>query len=377
MKTTTFSTLIGAGVVAVALGAVAQPANAFVITNTSATWDNAVLSNGTVVGSDGVAASSANQVKFLDVNGESQVRWGKAVYGGHYENKTETITKQVQVEKTRTVQVPVQVRVKKTRTVQVPVQVQVEKTRTVQVPVYDKKGNIKGYQNKTETYYVTETQMQSKTETYYVTEDKTETVTTKVWVPPTYENQSGLGFKGVSNLDITTNKIFNIGSLTHFNQTIYMDGRDAKKADFSLDLNFGNTIGTKKFDFAFNVDETVNNTGNNNNGLACAYKTDAGKGCADKISWDFGINESNTFQTQGNKKYALQLVGFGSDLSGSNITKNFISQEGANNSANLFARLVRVDKTRDIPEPASLLGLAGLGLYFARSRRNQSEELSA
>ncbi len=367
MKTTTFSTtfstLIGAGVVAVALGAVAQPANAFVITNTSGTWDNAVLSNGTVVGSDGIAASDANLVKFLDVNGQSQVRWGKAVNGGYYENKTETITTQVQVEKTRTIQVPVAV--------------QVAKTRTVQVPVYDKRGKITGYRNKTETYYVTETQMQPKTETYYVTEPKTETVTTKVWVPPTYENQSGLGFKGVSNLDVTTNKVFNIGALTHFNQTISLDGRDAKKADFSLDLNFANTIGAKKFDFSFLVDETQNNTGNNNNGLNCAYQTDAGKGCADKIAWDFSINEANVFSTTDNKKYALQLVGFGSDLSGSNITKNFISQEGGNNSANLFARLVRVDKTQDIPEPASLLGLAGLGLYFARSRKNQSEELSA
>jgi hypothetical protein len=360
---TTFSTLIGAGVVAVALGVVAQPANAFVITNTAASWDNATLSNGTVVGSDGVAASDANQVKFLDVNGQSQVRWGKAYYGGHYENKTETITKQVQVPKTRTIQVPVQV--------------QVQKTKTVQVPVYDKRGKFTGYQTKTETYYVTETQMQSKTETYYVTENKTETVTTKVWVPPTYENQSGLGFKGVSNLDITTNKIFNLGALTHFNQTIYLDGRDAKKTDFSLDLNFGDAIGSKKFDFSFSVDETLNNTGNNNNGLACAYKTDAGKGCADKIAWDFAINENNIFETHDNKKYALKLVGFGSDLTGQSIVRDFISQEGGNNSANLFAKLVRVDRTQDIPEPASLLGLAGLGLYFARSRKNRSEELSA
>lgn len=335
MTTNNFSTLIGAGVIAVALGAAAQPASAFVITNTSASWDNATLSNGTVVGSDGVAASAANQVKFLDVNGQSQVRWGKAYYGGHYEDKTETITKEVQV----------------------------PKTRNVQVPIYDKKGKLKGYETKKETYYVTET--------------KTETVTTKVWVPPTYENQSGLGFKGVSNLDITTNKIFNVGALTHFNQTIYLDGRDAKKTDFSLDLDFGNTIGAKKFDFSFAVDETLNNAGNNNNGLACAYKTDAGKGCADKISWDFAINENNIFETHDNKKYALKLVGFGSDLTGQSIVRDFISQEGGNNSANLFAKLVRVDNTQDIPEPASLLGLAGLGLYFARSRKNRSEELSA
>jgi hypothetical protein len=335
MTTNNFSTLIGAGVIAIALGAAAQPASAFVITNTSASWDNATLSNGTVVGSDGVAASDANQVKFLDVNGQSQVRWGKAYYGGHYENKTETITKQVQV----------------------------PKTRNIQVPIYDKKGKLKGYETKQETYYVTET--------------KTETVTNKVWVPPTYENQSGLGFKGVSNLELKTNQVFNVGALTHFNQTIYLDGRDAKKTDFSLDLNFGDAIGAKKFDFSFAIDETLNNTGNNNNGLACAYKTDAGKGCADKISWDFAINENNIFETHDNKKYALKLVGFGSDLSDSTIVNNFISQEGGNNSANLFAKLVRVDKTQDIPEPASLLGLAGLGLYFARSRKNRSEALSA
>ncbi|MGB3297764.1 MAG: choice-of-anchor K domain-containing protein [Phormidesmis sp.] len=331
MQTNTLSTAIAAGIVATTLGLSAQPADAFLITNTSATWDNVTLSGGDLVGSKGIAASNANQVKFLDVNGQSQVRWGNAVYGGHYENRAETITKEVQV----------------------------PKTRWVQVPVYNKKGKLKGYEDEKQTYYVTET--------------VTENITKKVWVPPTYENQSGLGYKGVSNLDLAVNEVFNLGQLTHFNQTIYINSLVGEKAEFSLNLDLGDNIGSKKFNFAFSIDETLNNTGNNNNGKACAYQTDAGKGCSDKIAWDFAINEKNTFEYQ-NEKYSLELVGFGSELAGHSIVNNFISQEGGNNSASLFARLVKVDNTKDIPEPASLLGLAGLGLYFARSRKKRVEE---
>ena len=330
MKNNNLLTLIGVGVAATTLGAVAQPAEAFLITNTSASWDNVSLSGGGLVGSKGILASDDNQIKFLDMGGQSQVRWGNAYYGGYYKDNFETVTKEVQA----------------------------PKTEWVKVPVY-KRGKLKGYQYEEQTYYVTET--------------VTQTVNNKVWVPPTYKNQSGLGYKGVSNLDLAANEIFNLGELTHFNQTIYNNELVGEKAEFSLNLDLGDNIGSKKFNFAFSIDETANNTGYNDNGRACAYQTDAGKGCSDKITWDFAINQKNTFEYE-NERYSLELVGFGSELASRGIVHDFISQEGGNNSASLFARLVKVDSAKDIPEPASLLGLAGLGLYFVRSRQKRSEE---
>ena len=333
MKTKNFSTLIGAGVIATTLGVLSQPADAFTIGGTSASWDNVTLKSGDLVGTDGILADLDNKVNFLDVDGSNQVRWGSAYYGGHYQDNFEEVTTEYRV----------------------------KKQKWVKVPKY-KRGKFNGYKWRKKSYYVTET--------------KTETVNNKIWVPPTYKNQSGLGYAGVSNLDVDVNEVFNLGQLTHFNQTIWGDGLAGTNSEFSLQLDLGDGIGSKNFDFAFSIDETRNNKGNNNNGKDCAYHTTAGLGCSDKIAWDFSLNEKNTFEYE-DEKYSLELVGFGSDLSSSNIVNEFISQEGGDNSANLFARLVKVDTTKDIPEPASLLGLAGLGLFFARSRKKQSDTAEA
>ncbi|NJM98004.1 MAG: PEP-CTERM sorting domain-containing protein [Phormidesmis sp. RL_2_1] len=332
MKTNQFSALIYAGVVATTLGVLSQPADAFVITNTSATWDNVTVTGGGIIGSGGTAANDTNMIKFLNADGMNQVRWGESVYKGHYEDNWELVTRDVQV----------------------------QKTRQVRVPVYNNRGKLTGYK--------------TETQSYYETVKKTEWVNNKVWVAPTYKNQSGLGYKGVSNLDLAVGEVFNIGTLTHFNQTIFSGNFIGTKADFSLVLDFGDVgIGSQKFDFAFSIDETRNNQGNNNNGKDCPYQTDAGKGCSDKITWDFAIDQKNSF-TYNNEKYSLELVGFAQSLANQNLVNDFISQEYTDNSASLFARLVKIDTTQDIPEPTSLLGLAGLGLFFAHSRKKKSEE---
>jgi len=332
-STLNFSTLIGAGVIATALGAIAQPADAFTITRSEAVWDNLTLQNGSLVGSKGVAANADNKVSLLNIDGESQIRWGSAFYGGYYQDNFEEVSKDVQV----------------------------TKYKWDWVPKYSRRGWFKGYEYKKVSYQVTET--------------VTETVNNKVWVPPTYENQSGLGYKGVSNLDLDLGEVFNIGTLKHFNQTIKNDGLAGTNTDFSLKLDFGDGIGSKLFDFSLSIDETPNRICNNNNGKDCAYQTDAGKGCADQITWDFAINNGSTFEYE-NETYSLELVGFGSGFDGTTIVNEFISQEDGNNSASLFAKLVKVDTTQDIPEPASLLGLAGLGLYFARSRKKHEDALT-
>ena len=309
MNNHNFSTLIGAGVVAAAVGIMAQPADAFVITNTSASWDNVSLTTGETVGTAGLLPDGDNLVKFLEADGVSQVRWGAAAYGeevgtGSYRWATKAERKAGKAQKYR----------------------------------YTYKG---------------------KKRTGWIIE-KTKTVST-------YKNQSGLGYAGVSNLDLDVGEIFNVGELTHFNQTIFSNKPIGEKAEFSLNLDFGeNSIGSQDFNFAFSIDETLNSQ------EVCPYQTDAGKGCSDKITWDFSIDQNNSFMYE-NEEYSLELVGFGEELASRGIVNEFISQEGRDNSANLFARLVKVDRTQDIPEPTSLLGLAGMGLFFARSRKKKGE----
>ena len=305
MKSNFFSSIsIGTSIVAATLGLSANPVDAFVITNTSASWDNALLSNGTVVGSNGVKVAPSNDLVFRENGNSSQVRWGDSVNGqwqkwafdwddynaGHSYN-------------------------------------------------YGRYKNTRG----------------KWVEGWYNYE-----------YASNYEEKSGLGFEGVSNLSIKAGETFNVGNLTHFNQTIWLNGKDAVSTDFSLDLDFGDFgIGKQTFNFAFSIDETLNSAD------VCEYQTDAGKGCSDKITWDWSIDESSSFMHEG-KEYTLELVGFAEQVAASNIVNEFISQENGNNSAGLFARLVAIDNGQDIPEPASLLGIAGLGLFVARSRKQRN-----
>ena len=345
--------------VTAALGTTAKPADAFVITNSSASWDNLKTRGGSIVGSDGIAASDNNLVKFLDVDGVSQVRWGEAAYGGYYKDVVEEVTEEVTEYVTE--EVEVEKRVKKTRS----------------VPKRNKKGQIQRNRKgkikyRKETYY--ETITTTKEVKTPVKKQVTKQVTNQVWVPPTYENQSGLGFQGVSDLTLEVGEVFNVGQLFHYNQTIYGSDFTGESAEFSLMLDFGDTaIGSQAFNFSMSIDETTNYKGSNNNGADCAYYTTAGLGCSDRIDWDFAVDDSSSFTYDG-EEYSLELVGFADDLVNRGTVSEFISQEEANNSANLFARLVKVDTTQDIPEPASLLGLAGLGMYFARSRKKRTGE---
>lgn len=310
MKASVFSsTLIGTSIVAATLGTAANPVEAFVITNTAGSWDNALLSSGTVVGSNGESVAPRNDIIFQENNNDSQVRWGDSV-NGH----TETWAFNWD-------------------------------------DYYAGHSYAHGWYTNTRGRWV---------EGYYNYE-----------YVSNYEDKSGLGFKGVSNLSIAAGDIFNIGSLTHFNQTIWGNGKDAVSADFSLDLDFGDFgIGTQTFDFTFLIDETLNSA------EVCEYQTDAGKGCADKITWDWSIDESSSFMFEGDK-YTLELVGFSEQVAAASITNKFISQENGDNSAGLFARLVKIDTTQDIPEPASLLGLAGLGLFVSLGRKRHSNQASA
>ncbi|MEL6555362.1 MAG: hypothetical protein AAFQ63_18160, partial [Cyanobacteria bacterium J06621_11] len=82
MKPTFLSSVVlGSTVMASTLSTIANPVEAFVITNTSGEWDNAQLSNGLLVGSGGIAANPQNNVLFQEEGNDSQVRWGNSVSG--------------------------------------------------------------------------------------------------------------------------------------------------------------------------------------------------------------------------------------------------------------------------------------------------------
>lgn len=295
------SILLGTSVIAATLSTIANPVEAFVITNTSGHWDNAQLSNGYLVGSDGYAAKPWNNVVFRENENDSQVRWGNSVNG------------------------------------------QWEKW------AFNLNDYYAGHKYKEGWYTNVHGQKVWGWYNYdYVSE---------------YEEKSGLGFEGVSDLFVSADDTFQIGSLTHFNQTIWLDGYDATSADFSLTMDFGDAaIGTQTFDFTFSIEET------DNHAAECMYQTDAGKGCSDRITWDWSIDESSRFFYEG-EEYTLELVGFSEQVAASSIVNEFISQESGDNTAGIFARLVTVDNSKDIPEPTSLLGLAGLVAFAAKSRR--------
>ncbi|MEO1403829.1 MAG: choice-of-anchor K domain-containing protein [Cyanobacteria bacterium J06635_1] len=298
------------------LGGLATPANAFLLTNTSASWDNARLLDGKVVGKSATNAdfdnyeqaafadSNDNYVDFIEENGVSQVRWGDPYYN-HYTHADAV------------------------------------------------EGGYNGVWD-----YGTYTNKYG----YQYTD----------WHIDWTGNKSGLGFAGVNDKNLGIGQVFNLGALKHYNNTIWSNNRIANKVDFSLNLDFADAaIGSQTFDFSLNVDETANNASSHTGGV-CPYQTDAGKGCSDKITWDFAVDAENKF-TYNNEEYTLELVGFSENALSSNIVNQFISQESGTSEANLWARLVKVEaQTEDVPEPTALLGLSALGLYLVKSRRDKA-----
>lgn len=194
--------------------------------------------------------------------------------------------------------------------------------------------------------------------------------------------KSGLGFIGVSNVNLGVGEVFNLGTLKHYNNTIWSDGRAATKTDFSLDLDFGEIgVGQQTFNFALNVDETSNSASNHAGGV-CPYET-TGSGCSDKITWDFAIDSENSFEFEG-EEYTLELVGFNDtpDFNAGAVT-DFISQENGTSQASMFARIVKVDDPGDpqepahVPEPGLMLGLGAAALIFKKTYRQQSDSIIA
>ncbi|MEO1620529.1 MAG: choice-of-anchor K domain-containing protein [Cyanobacteria bacterium J06632_3] len=387
-----FFPTIGTTAVLLTAGSWMSTAQAFTITGTSALFDNVLLDNGNLVTTD----NPYDKVQFLnDVNGtgENQVRWGTAKYGTWVTSEVE-VTEWVNdghwaesggywdkihgswdygywYETEEWVE---------ERTV-----VAGYTQSSYWANHYDQKPNYSSvcishdWWGNCSKYKVTET-----IGGHYDTVDKWHEID---WIDTsyeqtsikeveeyvvTYENQSGLGFAGVEALEVSTGESFKIGTLKHFNETI--TGLAGTKSGFDLLLDLGEGIGEKTFNFDLHIDETNNWAGSHEGGV-CPYETDPGEGCSDQITWEFALQEKQTFTKDG-EEYTLELVGFSpEEMDAANITNAFISQEDGTSEASLWAKIVKVEQPQErVPEPAGLVGLSLLGAYIVKSRRRGQQQ---
>ena len=172
--------------------------------------------------------------------------------------------------------------------------------------------------------------------------------------------QSGLGFTGIDSTEIEPENVFQVGMLRHFNNPIFANTA-AAAVDLTISLDFLE-LGTQQFNFTLDIDETPNVS------ETCPYFST--RACSDKISWTNALTPQ-TF-TFGNQNYTLELLGFRENFD-SPMVSDFISQEGGTSQAYLYAKVTAVglpnEPIRGVPEPATLLGIGLVSLYFAASRR--------
>lgn len=138
------------------------------------------------------------------------------------------------------------------------------------------------------------------------------------------DRKSGMGFLGTSTTAITAGDVFGLGRLRHYNQPIW--GGAPGQVALSLNLDLAG-IGVETFNYALNIEETPNSG-------TCRY--DSVAPCADRITWTNAI-AAESFQV-GNTEYTLELIGFSASVGG-NLVNEFISQEGGNSDAYLYAQL--------------------------------------
>ncbi|MGV8126963.1 MAG: choice-of-anchor K domain-containing protein, partial [Methanothrix sp.] len=172
-----------------------------------------------------------------------------------------------------------------------------------------------------------------------------------------HDLQSGFGFVGVKNASVIPCKRFEVGTFTHYNRPIYslFEGTrifNMVNSTMNLKLTFSSGISTitKTFTFVMELDETRNTDRfcpddceyKDLEGFTCAACFDvsgSGGPCPDYVA----IPDASSSQivTINGESYILEIIGF-KKSEDDPILPYFITSERCDNSAKLYAKLVRL-----------------------------------
>jgi PKD repeat protein len=150
--------------------------------------------------------------------------------------------------------------------------------------------------------------------------------------------QSGFGFDGSGGGSFETGDLFLLGEFIHYNNPIYFDN-GLEYVDLNITLYFSEPSISPSFTYTMHLHETDNEP-------PCPYSGTID--CSDKVWWDETISDQS-FEIDG-KWYTLQIVGFldNPDPGSGTPIDFFITQEGQENHAWLFGRLLLAEPTVDI-----------------------------
>lgn len=175
--------------------------------------------------------------------------------------------------------------------------------------------------------------------------------------PATPSGQSGFGFVGSAppSVSFPVNTNFVLGTLTHYNFPITSA---ASGANLGISLNLSNAGETinPQFNYAFNIDETVNQ----GDLAACdATKQISSVPCDDVITFD--NSQQQIFTLNGNQ-YELKISGFSSDPTNFSPIAKFTTIERQESNGYLLGQITPVPfETDALPIVGSMIAF-GFGL---------------
>ncbi|GCL43011.1 THxN family PEP-CTERM protein [Dolichospermum planctonicum] len=180
--------------------------------------------------------------------------------------------------------------------------------------------------------------------------------------PVSGSGQSGLGFVGSAppSVSFPVNTNFVLGTLTHYNFVV-AGGTAASGANLGISLNLSNAGETinPQFNYAFNIDETVNQEGNVD---ACdPTKQISSVPCDDVITFD--NSQQQIFILNGNQ-YELKISGFSSNPTNFSPIAQFTTIERQENNAYLLGKITPLTPATPVPFETDALPIVGSMIAF-------------